>query len=437
MEKDNQPQAAAVAVTVSTHGLPQASPQVHRKKMVIGVLGVSAAIALGYGAYWAKFARYAESTDNAYVGGNVVQITPQVAGTVVAIGADDTQFVKVGQVLVQLDKADAEIVLQKAESQLAKSVRQVRNLTATSAQVQAQIAVRQSDLAKANEDLARRERLASTGAISREEVQHARDAMTSAQAALTAAQQQFVATRALVGDTSIEQQPEVQNSAAVVKDAYLNYSRTAMPAPVSGFVAKRNVQLGQRVNPGTPLMAVVPLNEVWVDANFKESQLANIRVGQPATLSADLYRGKVSYRGRIIGFGVGTGAAFSLLPAQNATGNWIKIVQRVPVRIALDARELAANPLQIGLSMQVEVDTHERNGVRLPEVALNAQAYKTDVFSSQEALADTRVKSIIAANENVAAPVALARVGGHDKRQQDLATADRVLHAVSYRPKAL
>ena len=429
MDKDNQAQSAAIATTVS--------PQVRRKKMVIAVLAVSAAIAIGYGAYWAKFARYAESTDNAYVDGNVVQITPQVAGTVVAIGADDTQFVKAGQVLVQLDKADAEIVLQKAESQLAKSVRQVRNLTATSAQVQAEIAMRQSDLAKTKEDLARRERLASTGAISREEVQHARDAMTSAQAALTATQQQFAATRALVGDTDIEQQPEVQNSAAVVKDAYLNYSRTAMPAPVSGFVAKRNVQLGQRVNPGTPLMAVVPLNEVWVDANFKESQLANIRIGQPATLSADLYRGKVSYHGRIVGFGVGTGAAFSLLPAQNATGNWIKIVQRVPVRIAFDARELAANPLQIGLSMQVEVDTHDRNGARLPEVALNAPAYMTDVFASQEALADTRVKSIIAANANGTTSMALAHGGGSGKGQQDIVAADQALHAVAYRPKAL
>jgi membrane fusion protein (multidrug efflux system) len=369
-----------------------------RKKLIAGVLGAFALAGVAYAAYWATVAQYVEYTDNAYVNGDEIQITPQVAGTVTAIGADDTQFVKAGQVLVQLDRADAGIALQRAESQLARAVRSVRNLYATSAQQQANLQVRESDLAKAEQDVARRERLASSGAISREEVQHARDAVRAAQAALAAARQQLAATSALVDRTTVEKHPEVQSAAAAVKDAWLASTRTALPAPVAGFVAKRSVQLGQRVNPGAPLMAVIPLDKVWVDANFKEPQLADIRIGQPATLTADVYGGKVKYHGRVTGIGAGTGGAFALLPAQNASGNWIKIVQRVPVRIELDAQELAAHPLQIGLSMQVDIDTHDRGGPRLPQVAGTPSGRRTDVFSQLDHLADQRVREIIAAN---------------------------------------
>ncbi|MFI4953907.1 MAG: HlyD family efflux transporter periplasmic adaptor subunit, partial [Burkholderiales bacterium] len=283
--------------------------------------------------------------------------------------------------------------------QLARTVREVRSLFATSAQLQSAIAIRQSDLATAEADLARRERLASSGAISGEELQHAREAVAGARAGLLGARQQFAANRARVDHTTIENHPDVQNAAAHVRDAYLTYARTVLPAPVAGFVAKRAVQLGQRVSPGTPLMAIVPLDEVWVDANFKEPQLATMRAGQPVTLHADIYGGKVAYHGRIAGFGAGTGAAFALLPAQNATGNWIKIVQRVPVRIALDQRELAAHPLQIGLSMQAEVDTRERSGERLPRLAQPPRADATDVFRSLGGVADARVRAIIAAND--------------------------------------
>lgn len=369
-----------------------------RKKLIAGVLGAFALAGVAYAAYWATVAQYVEYTDNAYVNGDEIQITPQVAGTVTAIGADDTQFVKAGQVLVQLDQADAGIALQRAESQLARAVRSVRNLYATSAQQQANLQVRESDLAKAEQDVARRERLASSGAISREEVQHARDAVRAAQAALAAARQQLAATSALVDRTTVEKHPEVQSAVAAVKDAWLASTRTALPAPVAGFVAKRSVQLGQRVNPGAPLMAVIPLDKVWVDANFKEPQLADIRIGQPATLTADVYGSKVEYHGRVAGIGAGTGGAFALLPAQNASGNWIKIVQRVPVRIELDAKELAAHPLQIGLSMQVDIDTHDRGGPRLPQVAGSPAGHRTDVFSPLDHLADQRVREIIAAN---------------------------------------
>jgi membrane fusion protein (multidrug efflux system) len=329
---------------------------------------------------------------------------------VVAIGADDTQFVKAGQLLVRLDQADAKVALDEAEAQLAKTVREVRSLFATSAQLQASVAMRQSDLDRASADLARRDRLASSGAISGEEMQHARDAFDNAKAGLLEAQQQLTANRVRVDRTTVEDHPDVRNASARVRDAYLTYARTALPAPVGGFIAKRAVQLGQRVSPGMPLMAIVALDQVWVDANFKEPQLAAMRVGQPVRLTADLYGSKIEYRGKIAGFGAGTGSAFALLPAQNATGNWIKVVQRVPVRIALDEHELAAHPLQIGLSMQVEVDTHDRSGDRLPQVARSVPVYATDVFGSVDSLADERVRTIIAANEGGATHVAKDRV---------------------------
>jgi membrane fusion protein (multidrug efflux system) len=389
-----------------TQASPNPAAPTQRKRWLLIVIAAFAAIGIAYGAYWAIALRHVQTTDDAYVNGNVVQITPQISGTVVAIGADDTQFVKAGRILVQLDQADSKVALDQADAQLAKTVREVRSLFATSAQLQAAVAMRQSDVAKANEDLTRRERLASSGAVSGEELQHARDAANSARAALLAAQQELEANRARVDRTTLQNHPDVLNAAARVRDAYLTYSRTALPAPVSGFVAKRAVQLGQRVGPGAPLMAIVPLDQVWVDANFKEPQLAGMRVGQPVKLTADLYGSKVVYRGKVAGFGAGTGSAFALLPAQNATGNWIKIVQRVPVRIALDAQELAAHPLQIGLSMQVEIDTHERNGDRLPQLAQSTPTYATEVFHSQDRLADERVRAIIAANEPGAARLA-------------------------------
>ncbi len=359
--------------------------------------GVFLVVAMAWGAWWAKNLRYVQSTDDAYVSGNVVQITPQVYGTVVAISADDTQFVKAGQTLVRLDEEDAKVALDEAEAQLAKTVREVRNLFATSAQLQAAMQVRQADLTTAREDLERRERLGSSGAVSAEELQHARDALKASQAALMSAQQQLAANRARVDGTTVADHPDVRSASAAVRSAYLAYVRTRLPAPVSGFIARRNVQLGQRVNPGAPLMAVVPLDQVWVDANFKESQLADIRVGQPVTLTTDVYGGKVQYHGRVAGFGAGTGSAFALLPAQNATGNWIKVVQRVPVRVALDAHELQQHPLQIGLSVKADVSTRDRSGSNLPQLAENSPGYSTDVFDADD-VADARVRTIVADN---------------------------------------
>jgi len=372
------------------------SPRVRWLTLVLGGFLLAGA---AYGAYWDRDLRYSVYTDDAYVSGNVVQITPQISGTVVSIGADNTEFVKAGQPLVRLDPADAKVALQESEAQLAKTVRQVRNLFATTSELQADVQVRRTDLARAQSDYARRARLERSGAISQEELQHAQDAVKAAQAALLAAQQQLAANRAWVDGTTIESNPAVRDAAAAVHAAYLNYARTILPAPVSGFVARRDVQLGERVSIGTPLMSVVPLDEVWVDANFKESQLDSMRVGQPVTLISDLYGGGVVFHGRVVGFGAGTGSAFALLPAQNATGNWIKIVQRVPVRVALDPRELAQHPLQIGLSMKAYVNVRDDSGQRLPQVANSDHDYSTDVFTSAAARADEAVRQIIAAND--------------------------------------
>ena len=405
-----------------------------RRLGLIAASSVVALAAIGFGAYWGLALRFQEFTDDAYVAGNVVQITPQISGTVVAIGADNTQFVQAGQTIVQLDRADAKVALDQAEAQLARTVREVRNLFSTSAQLAATQQIREADLATATEDLARRERLANTGAISGEELQHARDAYRAAQAAVLSARQQLAANRARVDGTSVDNHPDVQNAAASVRAAYLAYARTSLPAPVSGFVAQRSVQLGQRVNPGTPLLSIVPLEQVWVDANFKEPQLASMRVGQNVNLTADIYGHSVTYHGTIVGFNAGTGSAFALLPAQNATGNWIKIVQRVPVRIALKPSELAAHPLQIGLSMKAQVDTHDRGGARLPELAQNVPTYSTDVFGAPDELADQRVRQIIALNRPAAPTEARSKEAPADTTAMNRMATIRAIPAIHIVP---
>jgi membrane fusion protein, multidrug efflux system len=405
---------------------PASAPARQRRwRWLAGVLGGVLIVGLAYVVYWAQVLRHHQSTDDAYVGGNIVQITPQISGTVVGIGADDTQFVRAGQPLVRLDQADARVALDQAEAQLARTVRDVRNLYATSAQLEATVQMRRTDLAAVQSDRARRQRLGASGAVSAEELQHSVDAVNAAQAALLAAEQQLAANRARVDNTTLKDHPQVRDAAAAVRNAYLTLSRTELPAPVAGFVARRNVQLGERVSPGTPLMAVVPLEQVWVDANFKEPQLARMRLGQPVRLVADLYGAHLIYHGSVAGFGAGTGSAFALLPAQNATGNWIKIVQRVPVRIALDPHELAAHPLQIGLSMKVDVDVRNSDGARLPQLASSAAGWSTSVFGSSDAMADARASAIISANQPGAS--ATAHAGGRAAPAQQPASGPDLL----------
>jgi membrane fusion protein, multidrug efflux system len=366
-----------------------------KKLLLLAVVGTFAIAGIAYLAYWLTVARYVEATEDAYVSGNMVQITPQVAGTTIAIAADDTQFVRAGQLLVQLDRASPHAALLRDEATLGQTVREIRNLFTQTSQLRAAVVARQVELSKAEADLKRRERLASSGAVSNEDVQHARDAARGAHAALEETQQQLAGDLALTEGTTVASNPRVENAKARLRATYLDYERTVIPAPVSGFVAKRTVQLGERVSPGTVLMAVVPLNEVWVDANFKEGQLKSIRPGQPVRLTADA--NDFEYRGTVVGFAAGTGAAFAVLPAQNATGNWIKVVQRLPVRIALDPHELAAHPLQIGLSMQVKVDIHnQRTGERLRTDS--HVDYRTAVFAEQERDVDALISKIIAQN---------------------------------------
>ncbi|HKU00984.1 MAG TPA: HlyD family efflux transporter periplasmic adaptor subunit [Paraburkholderia sp.] len=422
IEQASQPAADATSVDAPpSHGAsapsaPEGNPL--RRKRLLALLALAAVVAgAAWGAYYASFGRFHESTDDAYVSGNLVQLTPQVTGTVVAVNADDTQIVKAGDPVVMLDQADARIALADAEAALGQTVRRVSSLYVDNDFYAANVAQREADLARANDDLRRREAVADTGAVSAEDIAHARDAVHVAQAALDAARQQGEANRALTDRTTIEQHPDVRAAAAKVRAAWLAYARDTLPAPVTGYVAQRHVQVGQRVSPGTPLMAIVPLDGVWVDANFKEVQLKHMRIGQPVTLSADVYGSGVKYHGRIEGFSAGTGGAFATLPAQNATGNWIKIVQRLPVRIQLDPRELAAHPLRIGLSMVVDADTHDDSGSQLG--AAQNTRYRTDVFAQYDAQADGEIEKIIKQNEIQprvsASQPALRRVASHGR----------------------
>ena len=373
------------------------TPSGRRTQLLIRLAALLLLASLAYTAWWALLARYHEHTDNAYVSGNLVQITPQTSGTVLAIQADDTDYVTAGQPLVLLDPADARVALEQAEADLAQQVRQARNLFASRAAAAAQLAVRQAELTRAEADLARRQQAAG-GAVAQEELAHAQSAVLTARAAQASAKEQLSASEAQTEGTTPAEHPAVQRAAAKVREAHLAMTRAMLPAPVSGYVAKRSVQVGQRIQPGAPLMAIVPLTGLWVEANFKESQLARMRIGQPVTLRADVYGSQVEYHGKVLGLGAGTGGVFSLLPAQNATGNWIKVVQRVPVRVSLDAAELAAHPLRVGLSMLAEVDLHDQSGPVLGTTPRQAPALQTTVFGAKDQQAEQRIARIIAAN---------------------------------------
>lgn len=400
---------------MATDNTLSSSPDVLEKKrsrrlIILGVVCLLAAVA--YGLYWYLVARFYVDTDNAYVQGNVVQITPQVSGTVVSIDVNDTDSVKAGQMLVRLDTVDARVALDQAEAQLAQTVREVRATFATNNSLAATVNARQADVARTETDqgrlradIARREGLVADGAVSVEELQHlqtsianARSAQAVAAAGLAEAREQLAKNETQTDGTTVESHPRVLAAAAKYREAWLNFKRADIAAPVAGTVARRSVQVGQKVASGAPIMAIVPLDQLWVDANFKESQLENLRVGQPATLSADVYGKHAEFKGRVVGLGAGTGSAFSLLPAQNATGNWIKIVQRVPVRIVLEDKEVAEHPLRVGLSMEVKVDVHDQSGTSVTVAAANGPVASTSVFDELGKAADERVNAIVSAN---------------------------------------
>ncbi|WP_097461300.1 HlyD family secretion protein [Mangrovitalea sediminis] len=373
-----------------------------RRRMLL-ILLLVVLVALASATTWyLLYGRWYEGTDDAYVDGNIVQITPQTTGTVVSIGADDGDLVHAGQVLVKFDPSDADITLQQAEARLAHTVRKVRGLFATVDSYRAEVSARQVALQRTQSDFNRRRDLAQSGAISSEELAHARDALAAARSALARARQQLNSSKALIDDTTVASNPEVKDAEAQLRQAYLNDVRSTIVAPVTGYIAKRTVQVGQRVQPGTPLMAVVPLQQVWVDANFKETQLKEMRLGQPVTLESDLYGSDVPYHGTVESLGVGTGSAFSLLPAQNATGNWIKIVQRVPVRIKLDPEQLQKHPLRVGLSMTVSVNLHDQKGPMLAQTAPTRPVLETAVYQRQMADAQALIDRVLQANNTTA-----------------------------------
>ena len=369
-----------------------------RKAVLLGITLLFILVGIGYGIFYELVLSKEMQTDNAYVGGNLVTLSSQVAGDVQEIGADETQLVQAGARLIQLDPTDATLAMAQAEARLGVAVRQERERYSGVAQYDAGIVVRKLALAAAQDDLARRLPLAADHTLSGEDIAHARQAVADAGAALTVAQKQADASRAGVAGVSAASHPSVLAARADLIQAWLAQRRTAILAPVSGYVAKRAVQLGSHVTPGTPLMAIVPLDQLWIDANFKESELKNIRVGQDVLVEADLYGGKVEYHGKVLGLSAGTGSAFSLLPAQNATGNWIKVVQRVPVRITLDPKELARHPLRIGLSTTVSVDIHQAEGALLGAAAPVGAMYSTKALQQPVQEAEKVADAIIKRN---------------------------------------
>lgn len=390
------------------------STSTRRKPLLIAATLVFVALAIVYVVWWLIFASHFEDTDNAYVHGNLIQVTSQIPGTVVSIGADEIDQVKQGQKLVTLDASDSNIALQQAQAALAQSVRQTQTIFVQNKALEADISARQADieraqadLAKADSDLKRRQTLARSGGVSGEEILHAQTAVKAAQSGLAQAKAALAVSRAkletnqsLTANTTVPHHPDVLLAADKLRQAWLAASRTQILAPVDGMVAQRSVQVGQHVSPGTPLITLVPLKQLWVEANFKEGQLQRMKPGQRATLVADIYGGDVTYHGWVQGLAAGTGAAFSLLPAQNASGNWIKVVQRVPVRIVLDPKELAAHPLRVGLSLQVKVDLTDPKDedVRKAQQPVDAKGLSTPVFDRDNEKVDAMVAQIIKEN---------------------------------------
>ena len=378
-------------------GLAAKNPAKRRRALII-VAAVFVLIAVVWLLLWLFVFSRREKTDNAYVGGNQVTISAQVPGTVVAIMADDTQRVEAGQVLVKLDPTDAQVRLAQARSALAQAVRGVRQQTSSASSADAQVTARKLELDKLEADLKRHVPLLAAHAESPEIVQHLRDGVAQARAALEAAQAQASAAHAAVEGIDVAENPAVLQARANFRAAWIAAQRNAILAPVSGYVAQRSVQLGNSVQPGQQLMTVVPLHGLWIDANFKEGQLQHIRIGQPASIESDIYGGDVEYHGKVVGLGAGTGSAFSLLPAQNATGNWIKVVQRVPVRIALDNRELDKRPLRVGLSTTVTVDITDDRGPVLAQSPAQQPVAETSVYDRMMGKADDEAQQIIQAN---------------------------------------
>ncbi len=371
-----------------------------RKTRMSIAIGIFLLIGLLWALYWFFIARYHEETENAYVAGSMVVVNAQTAGTVEAILAEENQVVKAGDVLVKLSPTDAQVALAQASAQLANATRQIQNVFNTVSVTRAQMVQANSAVKTAQDAVNRRAALVKTGAVSREEYDQAVNALNQALAAQKTTMEQNKSAGAQVAGTTTQNHPAIEAAKAAFRSAYINNKRLAVLAPTDGVIAKRNVQVGQQISQGVPLMSIVAANQLWVEANFKETQLANLRVGQPVELTSDVFGSGVKFKGMVQGIGIGTGSAFSVLPAQNATGNWIKIVQRIPVRIQLDAEELKAHPLRVGMSMVANVNTHQRDGAVLGTVAGSdgLSNLTTNVYAQDEEEANREADKIINAN---------------------------------------
>lgn len=370
-----------------------------KRRLFIVVLAVLLLGSLAWGLWYFFDGRWQVETDDAYVQGDLAPITSQVAATVIEVYAREGDFVPVGTPLLQLDDADAQVALAQAKAALANAVRQSHGLYAQASSASAGVQAARAALATAQSDAARVQALAKKGMVSQSALNHAQEQVISAQSALAQAQQLQNAQQNLVAGVDLSAQPAVEVAAAQLRAAYLRVQRSRILSPMDGYVAKRNVQVGQLAQAGQPLMAVAALGSVWIEANFKETQLTDLRLGQPVEIQADIYGSKVKYQGKIDSLGMGTGSAFSLLPAQNATGNWIKVTQRVPVRVNLqDPGQLQQHPLRLGLSVSATVDTHQRDGALLAAAPRHAPVQQTSIFSQQLQAADALVASTITAN---------------------------------------
>ena len=355
-------------------------------------------ISIGSAAYWYFFIKGFEETEDVYVSGNQVMVSAQVAGNISKINVDNMDPVQAGDVLLELDDTNAKLSFEQAKSNLANAVRQVSQLNYTVKQLKSAVRANEITLAQAQGNLNRRVQLVKDGAIDKESFQHAKEAVELAKANLTTSQNQLGANQALLLDGPLSEQPQIQSAVSNLKQAWLNLERTKIRSPIKGYVARRNAQVGQAVSVGGALMAVVTTDQMWLDANFKETQLTHMRIGQPVEIHFDLYGKDKTFNGKVVGIEMGTGSAFSLLPAQNATGNWIKVVQRVPVRIQLDPQQLAENPLRIGLSATVKVDVSDSQGETLRNQAPTTTLYSTNVLQYDESAVNNLIESIIRDN---------------------------------------
>ena len=355
-------------------------------------------IAIGSAAYWFFFIKGFEETEDAYVSGNQVMVSAQVAGNISKINVDNMDPVQAGDVLLELDDTNAKLSFEQAKSNLANAVRQISQLNYTVKQLKSAVRANEITLAQAQGNLNRRVQLVKDGAIDKESFQHAKEAVELAKANLTTSQNQLEANQALLLDGPLSEQPQIQSAVSNLKQAWLNLERTKIRSPIKGYVARRNAQVGQAVSVGGALMAVVTTDQMWLDANFKETQLTHMRIGQPVEIHFDLYGKDKTFNGKVVGIEMGTGSAFSLLPTQNATGNWIKVVQRVPVRIQLDPQQLAENPLRIGLSATVKVNVSDSKGETLRNQAPSTTLYSTNVLQYDESAVNNLIESIIRDN---------------------------------------